>query len=73
MDLSGRERVQHAMSNALTKITIPLQLLDEHTPLTEQQRQLVNAALQGLSELNAMLRDDVDRQLIGLESMPEDR
>jgi hypothetical protein len=70
MELSASERVQHAVNNALTKIKAPLQVLELHTPLSDQQRQLVNAALQGLVELDAILRDDINRQLIGLPAAP---
>jgi hypothetical protein len=72
MELPANKRVQHSLNNALTKIKTPLQVLERHTLLSEQQRQLVNVALQGLTELDAILRDDLDRQLIGLPATPHD-
>jgi len=70
MDLSARDRVQHALRTALTKVTLSLQVLERHTSLSEEQRQLVNVSRQGVVELDAILRDDVQRQLIGLSTVP---
>jgi hypothetical protein len=58
--------IEHKLNNALTKISVALQLLDQRTPLSEQQRQFVNTALDGLTDLQGILRDDAHRQLTGL-------
>jgi hypothetical protein len=70
MDVSARDRVQHALRNALTKISIPLQMLKQQTPLSEQHRQLVNTALQGVADLDRILRDDVEHRLSGQPPLP---
>jgi hypothetical protein len=59
VDSAGGTRVRHSVNNAFTRISVPLQLLEQRTPLSEHQRQLVGAALRGLAELDTILRQDV--------------
>jgi His Kinase A (phospho-acceptor) domain len=66
MNASADMNIEHNLNSALTKISVALQLLDRRTPLSEQQRQFVNAALNSLTDLQGILRDDAHRQLTGL-------
>jgi hypothetical protein len=60
----------HSINSALTKISVNLQLLNQRTPLSEQQRQFVNAALQGVADLDKLLRDDTYRRLTDQPTVP---
>jgi hypothetical protein len=48
-------------NTALMRISIALQLLERYTQLSEQQRQFVNAALQGVADLKKIVGDEAHR------------
>ena len=66
MQSEASRRVHHQLSNALGKARLALEVLLEHTVLSEQQTLLAGTALRGLNELDTMLRDDANRHLIAL-------
>jgi hypothetical protein len=65
MHASADVNIYHSINTALTRISVALQLLKQRTPLSEQQHQLVNTALQGVADLDRILRDDDEHRLSG--------
>jgi hypothetical protein len=65
MDLPPPARRQHGIGNALGKARLALQLLEQVGTLSATERQIIATGLDGLAELDAILRDGMDRQLIG--------
>ena len=70
MQVSADVNIQHSLNTALNRISVALQLLERYTQLSEQQRQFVNAALQGVADLDMILRDDVYRRLSEQAAVP---
>jgi hypothetical protein len=65
MDLTPSARRHHGIGNALGKTRLALQLLEQLGTLSPPERQIVATALDGLAELDVLLRDGGDRRLIG--------
>jgi hypothetical protein len=65
MSLPPAARRRHSIANALGKTRLALQLLEHQPTFSTAEYRMVQAALEGLEEIDAILRDDADRILIG--------
>src|SRR4051812_22895719 len=64
MSFPAQVRRRHGIANALGKACLVLQRLAQQQPCSAREQRLVAIALEGLAELEAIVRDEVDARLI---------